>query len=226
MDIKHKNIVYISYISELGGVETYVHEVAKKYNYLDLAVIYKEADSKQLSRLSKLCPCYKHTNQKIICNVAVINFDVSIIDYINMKAKIYCGLHCDYKFCKKFDGTEPPIHKRIYKYIALTHYIAKTFKEITGFDNIIVRSNPLTIIKEQTLLLVSATRLSPIKGKYRMQELANALDTANINYIWIVLTNDTNKLTSPNVVFLEPKLDISCILDKADYLIQLSDSEG
>ena len=29
--IEHENIIYISYISEIGGVETFAYELAKKY---------------------------------------------------------------------------------------------------------------------------------------------------------------------------------------------------
>ena len=39
--IKHTNIIYMPTISALGGIETYVYELVKKYDYLDIAVVSK-----------------------------------------------------------------------------------------------------------------------------------------------------------------------------------------
>lgn len=76
------------------------------------------------------------------------------------------------------------------------------------------------------IILVSATRLSPIKGKNRMKKLAKALDEAKINYVWYIFTNDTNAIESPNVIYMKPRLDVSKWICQADYLVQLSDTEA
>lgn len=85
----------------------------------------------------------------------------------------------------------------------------------------------MTIEKEpKKLILLSATRLSPIKGKERMIKLANALDLAGINYVWYIFTNDTNAINSLNVIYCKPRLDIGYWFDIADFVIQLSDTEA
>lgn len=81
-------------------------------------------------------------------------------------------------------------------------------------------------IDKHPLMLVSATRLSRIKGKNRMIKLANALDRAEIDYIWYVFTDDTNAIDSPNVFYMKPRLDVYKWLAHADYLVQLSDTEA
>lgn len=83
--IEHNNIIYIKDFSEIGGVETFTYEMAKKYRNLDIAVVCKTAHPTQLERVRKLCPAYLHTNQKIKCKVAIINYDTSIIDFIDEK---------------------------------------------------------------------------------------------------------------------------------------------
>lgn len=222
--IKHSNIVYMSYISEIGGVETFVYEMVKKYKNLDIAVVYKQANNKQLERLNKYCRCYKHTNQIIECDVAIINYDVSIVDFISENAKIYQVVHGDYE--NKAYTMKPPTHERIYKYITITNYLFESFKGITRKDNVMMSYNPLTLEENKKLVLFSATRLSPIKGKSRMIRLANELDKQGIDYIWYIFTNDDKAIPNENVIYMKPRLDVSYWLKQADYLVQLSDTEA
>ena len=223
--IQHENIIYIKDFSQLGGVETFTYELAKKYKDLDIAVVYKTAHESQLKRVRQFCRTYQHTNQKIKCKVAVINYDVSIIDYICEDAEIYQAIHADYE--NPAYKEKPPIHERIYKYLGITKHIVESFRRITGLNNVELCYNPLTIEESASLItIVSATRLSIVKGKDRMIRLARALDNADINYIWYVFTNDTNAIDSPNVIFMKPRLDVSKWIEKATYLCQLSDTEA
>lgn len=222
--IKHSNIIYLNYISEIGGVETFVYEMVKKYKDLDIAVVYKQGNNKQLERLKKYCRCYKHTNEEIECDVAIINYDISIIDFIKENAKIYQVVHGDYE--NKSYTMKPPTHERIYKYITITNYLFDSFKKITGRENVIMSYNPLTLEDNKKLVLFSATRLSPIKGKSRMIRLANELDKQRIDYIWYIFTNDEKAIPNENVIYMKPRLDVSYWLKQADYLVQLSDTEA
>ena len=223
--IKHKNILWIGYICEIGGVETFIYEMVKKYKDLDIAVVCKDGDNAQIERLKKYCRVYKHKNEKIECEVAIINYDTSIIDYICEDAKIYQVIHADYG--NKVSRMTPTTHNRIYQYIAITQQCYDSFKKLTNKDNIILSYNPLTIEKEkEKLVLVSATRLTHEKGKNRMIMLANELDKQGIDYIWYIFTNDKKEINNENVIYMKPRLDISHWLKQADYLVQLSDTEG
>lgn len=222
--IKNKNILYVKDITEIGGVETFLYEMVKKYNNLDIGIVYKTADKNQLNRLRKYCRTYKHNGEKIECDVAIINYDTSIIDYINQDAKIYQVIHGDYE--NKAYTIEPPTHERIYKYITITNYLFDSFKKITGRENVIMSYNPLTLEDNKKLVLFSATRLSPIKGKSRMIRLANELDKQRIDYIWYIFTNDEKAIPNENVIYMKPRLDVSYWLKQADYLVQLSDTEA
>lgn len=222
--IKHNNIIYIRDFSELGGVETFTFEMIKKYKDLDIAVVYVTAHDSQLERLKPYCKTYKHIGQKIDCKVAIINYDISIIDFITEKAKIYQVVHGDYSH--EAYTWKPPTHDRITKYIAVTKYVADNFKRITGLTNVTYNYNPLTIDDKPYLKLVSATRLSKIKGKERMIRLANCLSNNNIDFIWYVFTNDRDSINNPNVIFMKTRRDVDKWIRDSDYLIQLSDTEA
>lgn len=232
MSIIHENIIYVKDISEIGGVETYTYEMVKKYKDLDIAVVYKTAHPNQLKRIKKYCPAYQHTDENIICKVAIINYDTSIIDYItkdiwkeNAKENegIYQTVHADYE--NPAYTWRPPTDKRIKSYIAITKHIEQSFKKLVDVDNVIQGYNPIVDEPDNKIVLVSATRLSRIKGKDRMIKLANALDRYGINYVWYIFTNDTNAIKNDNIIYMKPRLDVRHWIKRADYLAQLSDTE-
>lgn len=228
--IEHSNIIYMPNISALGGIETYVYEMVKKYKDLDIAVVSKHCDSKQAQRIRKYCKLYIHKNEIIKCDVAIINYDTSIIPFIVEGAKIYETIHGDYSNRAIYNFL-PPTDDRITGYIAITKYLQGKVKELINKDNVIMSYNPLTIENNgKPLILVSATRLHKNKGLKRMQALMQALDRRRINYIWYIFTGDiqdsNNLLTSPNVIILPSRLDVYRWIDQADYVVLLSDSEA
>ena len=117
-------------------------------------------------------------------------------------------------------------HPKIKKVFGITQYICDTLKTNFGVDAELCY-NPLMLEpKQKRLTLISATRLSAIKGGKRMKALADALDFAGINYVWYVFTNDNDCINSDNVIFMQPRLDVNKWIAEADYLVQLSDTEA
>ena len=224
--IQHDNIFYVADINIIGGVETFLWELVKKYKKYDIAVVYRTGYDVQINRLKKYCMVYRHINQRIKCKTAIINYDVSIINFIDEGAKIYQVIHGDYS--NPVYTWKPLTHPRVDKYICITEYMLSTFYKVSGCNNTMLSYNPLSVDDEEDdlLILVSATRLTKIKGKDRMIALANALDSAGVKYIWYVFTNDANAINNPNVVYMKPRLDVRRWIKKADYVIQLSDTEA
>lgn len=224
--MKYSNIFYIGNLQEIGGVETYLYEIAKKYGDLDITIVYKIADEKQLERMKKKVRCVKYKEQVIECELAFFNYDISIIENVNAKKKIEI-IHADYIE----QNIIPHIHPDIDEYYGVSEIACKSFTELTGIKCELLR-NPLTIDEEDSkrvLFLVSATRLSKGKGKERMIKLANELSKKNIPFLWLIFTNDTNAISNQNVIYMKPRLDvrpyINAIKGKG-YGVQVSDSEG
>lgn len=226
--IKHDNIIYARNINAIGGVETYVYELAKKYQDYDIAVVCKTIAPQQLERLKKICRVYIHTDQKIECKVIITNWDTSIINYVNDEAKVYTGLHTDYSHPSQ--GCVPKDYPRI-TYLGITQYSKEKFEELTGIKRTILCRNPLSIEKEEKpLILVSATRLTKEKGGKRMLALANELDRQGIKYIWFIFTTDEYKNNpvweNKNIIHLDNRLDLGYFYEMADWYIQFSEVEG
>ena len=224
--IDHANVFYANDIYKIGGVETYLYEMVKKYKDLDICVCYKSADKNQLKRLKKYCPVYKvDGNTKIKCKIGIINYDMSILDQF-VEGDIYQTIHGDYSnpHYKRL-GIKVPTDERLKGYIGITKYSAKVFEELTG-NTPILSYNPLSIEKyEKPLVLLSTIRLRPEKGLGRMEALAKELDRQNIKYIWYIFSDDNWKQDNPNIICLPPRLDLDYFMEQADYLVHLSDTE-
>lgn len=224
--IESKNIFYVSNFNVIGGVETFIYELAKKYNDYDITVVYKTGDDKQISRLRKLVKVVKFNNQKFKCKKAFFNYETNIIDYIEADEYIQI-IHAMFKT----QGLRPNINPKITKYLCVSEKAGQEWEELTGVKPMLCR-NPLLITddeKQPTIYLISATRLTKEKGKNRMIKLAEELDKSGINYLWLVFTNDTDAINNPNVVYMKPRLNIRPFIASIKgkgYGVQLSDCEG
>ena len=216
-----KNIFYFNTIATIGGIETFLYQLSKKYAKNDITIYYKTGNEEQIKRLKEYVRVKRYSGERIECDKAFFNFNLDIID--NVVAKEYIQiLHGDYKAL----GVPLQIHPKITKYIAVSEVVKKSFEEAYGITAEVVY-NPLTIEKPKKMLnLISATRLSSEKGKQRIERFAEILDENGIPYQWLIFTNDTKGINNPNIIYMKPRLDLTNYIANADYLVQLSDSEG
>lgn len=225
--IKHTNVLYANDLHMIGGVETYLYEMVKKYHKLDICVCYKTGDKNQIQRLKKLVPVYRvDENTKIFCKVAIINYDTSIIDQI-VEGDVYQTIHGDYSN-PHYQALGIAVHTddRLKGYITITHYSEKSFEKLTGIKPMF-SYNPLSIEEEseKPIILLSALRLRPEKGTERMKLLINALNKYNVNYLWYIFADEQWDVDDSHLVFIKPRLDLGYFMEQADYLVQLSDTE-
>ena len=221
-EVKYKNVFYFADINAIGGVETMFWNLARKYGKShDILILYRTADPAQLERLSKFVHVKKYYGQPIKCERAFFNFNTDPIETI--EADEYSViLHSDYHARKIY----PPEHRKITRYIGVSNHVSATAHDISGHD-VETCYNPIIVDKPRKVLhLVSATRLTVEKGKNRMKKLADALTNAGIPFIWTVFTNDLVPIDNPNVIYMKPCLTVTDYIADADYLVQLSDTEG
>jgi len=230
--INLKNILYFKVISKIGGTEQFLYEIAKKYKNYDITVFYDQADTVQLKRLKKYVRCKKHIKgEKIICDKAFLNFNLDMIEDITAK-EYYFVSHANYEEL----GYKPPIeNEKLTHFIGVSHFSANKLdeygKKLGKEIKTISCYNPLTLEpKEKVITLVSACRLDDeVKGGGRTLKLIEALDKYckenGRHYIWLIFTNPNVKIkpTSPNVVLMQPRIDVRPYIANADYVLQLSD---
>ena len=221
-EVIYKNVFYFAEINQIGGVETMFWNLARKYGKdYDILIMYRSADEKQLERLRKYVHVQRYMGQPIRCEKAFFNFDISPIETVEAD-EYNVILHSDYHARK----LHIPENAKITRYIGVSKHVAQTANDC--FDcGAETCYNPIVIDKPRKVLhLVSATRLTVEKGKHRMQILADALTKADIPFIWTVFTNDIVPIDNPNVCYMKPNLCVTDYIADADYLVQLSDTEG
>ena len=220
--MKYTNVFYVPHFNIIGGIETYIYELVKKYKDIDITVVYSDptSDAKQLNRIRKYARVIKVGNEPIKCERLFVmyrcNLDFFEADYIIQIT------HADYKA----QNLTPNLDTRINEHYGVSKAVAETYEEISGLETKVCY-NPLTIDKPKKVLkLISATRLTKEKGKDRMIILANELTKQNIPFLWLIFTNDKNAIDNPNVIYMQPRLDIRDFIANSDYLVQLSDTEA
>lgn len=227
-DTQFTNVFYQGHINSIGGVETFLYELARlSYkHHRDFTVIYKNGDSEQLSRLRKYCRVLHidRVPKPIVCKRAFFNWDTEPI--LQFKAEEYYQIiHADFKHKSMSDYKIKAPGVKV-KRFAVSENSAKSFRELSGED-IGVLYNPICIDKEpKVMTLVSAQRFTAEKGESRVAKLIRGLDGAKIPYVFHIFSNKKIGVESPNVVYHEPTLDIRQWLQYADYTVLLSDTEG
>ena len=218
-----KNVIYFPSFHVVGGVETYCYEMALKFgNYYDITIVYKQGDPKQMQRLREVTRVVKfHDGDKIVCDVFMFGWGWDILDSVEAKEYVQT-YHADFKA----RGIAPCMDKRVTKRFGVAENTTVSIREHFPVE-VSTMYNPYTVKKPRKVLhLISATRLSPDKGYNRMLKLAEALEKADIPYLWTIYTDQPKDTGHPGMVCLKPRLDILDFIANADYLVQLSDSEG
>ncbi len=217
--IEYKNIFYIFDINTIGGVEQFLYYLAKIYQ--NLTVIYSQGDIKQIERLEKIIPTIKYRNQQIKCKRAFFSYDTDQVDWFEAEEYLQI-IH----YTPKSRGIKPHINPKITKYIGVSKVVCDEFEAMTGIKPELIY-NPIKIDEsDKTLLIVSATRLTGEKGRENIVSIGEKLNKNGRPYIWLVFTNSKEYMDNPNIVFVEPTLNIIPYLKKADIVAQVSPSEA
>lgn len=219
--IEHANIIYMPNISPLGGIETYVYEMVKRYKDRDIAVVCKKVDLKQRRRIQKYAPVYVHKGEHIKCKTCLINYDQSILDYV--EGDVYQVFHADYS--SPIYEEKPKPDPRIKGYIAITKYLQRKMSDLLGVE-VMMSYNPLEVEDEDFITIVTASRLHKNKGPELMQKFIDEMERQGIKYVWYVITCDKDVVKGKNVVFIDNRLDVAKWTSKATYGALFSKSEA
>jgi glycosyltransferase involved in cell wall biosynthesis len=225
MDIKGKIVIYRSYLSMLGGIETAIYNLCKTlHKDYNITFMYDTADINQLFRLKKLVKCVKYDNQKIHCDKFIMyGFNpTKILDNVTSK-EIIQQICCDIKGV----NLATQVDCRVTKIFADSKNSADVFNQT--YPNLKcdvlhnVFSNPE---RKRVLRLMTASRLSWEKGYDRMKKMAKRMNELKMPFTWDVFTNDKPNEDIDGMYFRKPRLDIADYMSSYDYGIQLSETES
>ena len=237
--------IYISNYNSIGGVERFVENfvkrIAKHYN---ITLLFDWVENNDLLfEISDYCNIQKIDKSKVYNFDYFINstaWGFSPYDNINAK-KVVQVVHADYRHVMANWNFKYAKHAKTTHHVCVGKIVKEAFKEATPYKcdavihNLLDNSiKPEKKQKNKILTLITVSRISGEKGFKRMLQLADLLELKNISYIWNVYgnvqTNYSNQIVS---TFKNTKVSFKGIIrnplpeiNKADYLVQLSDTEG
>ena len=212
--------LFINYLHVIGGIETFIYHFSQIYPNITLLVgsIHVE----QRKRLSKVCKVVDYKQQNVyFCKTLIM---LRILDSIPANIKYNRSIRMCHG-CR----TNPNWHiKQDSDFIVNVSEISKeTFGKEA--EKSMVIHNPIIKTEKKALILVSATRIpAPDKGanEQRMRTLADRLNEADIPFIWFNFSDGQINNAPRGMINLKPEMDIQPYIARADYLVQLSDSEA
>ena len=219
---KAQVVLYVGVTYKIGGIETFLYNFVNQLsNLYDIMVVYDQMDPDRIMRLIEIVPVIKNNpNIMIECDTLIVNrIWERVPENIQYKqiVQMVHGCKCDNPWKIPEDRD---------KIVC----VSKTVKESFGYETkraTVIHNMTYPETPNKALILVSATRLdTDEKGEERIRQLAELMDMQGIPYIWMYFSNKTLRNASPNLVKMDPRINILDYVARADYLVQLSNSEA
>lgn len=218
-------VIYIGNSQAIGGVETFIYNFCKQmHKYYDIMVIFSEhMDALQIMRLAEMVPVIRNPMKTIICDT-VINQRITddIPSNIRYGKKVQMCHTCQMAAAGKYHYT---IKKGWDELVFVSQVAAESFKDQAEkyrvIPNLTEEEKP-----KKTLMLLSAQRMTYEKGEQRIIQLAKKMHKEGIPFLWLIFTYEPLKEMVPGIVIIKPTLDIRSYMERANYIVALSDIEA
>jgi len=242
-----KLIMYSAVQNKIGGVEKFNINFCKRMSkYFDITFVCDGGDKESLDKVRKYATVFIHNGREIEGDICLYSTSWGDIKETQIKAKKYIQItHADltqYKMSNYFN------YKRRYNvthHVSVGNNVAEALKTEYGhkstviynlLDNEIKFKRSKKETKTDVLKLITLSRISPEKGFERMIRLCEILRKKHKKFTWDVYGNNldddyTRKIIKEmnyfeEVTFKGVKLDLTQEVRDADYLVQLSNTEG
>ena len=217
-------ILFIRYLHEIGGIETFVYQFAKlMHKDYDIALVVETIDEPKKKRLQeyiRVIPYHRKSTYK--CDTLVM---LRVLDKMPRNVAYNQSVQMCHA-CKTNNLWHIPQWSR---YIVNVSQASKDSFGPEAKAGIVIH-NPIEKNEKKALILVSATRIpAPDKGmayEARMKLLADMLNEAEIPFVWFNFSEGQLTNAPAGMVNMGMRQDITPYIARADYLVQLSDSEA
>jgi len=216
--VDRKMIIYYDSFHIIGGIETWIYNLATMYEF---TVMYRRAYDNQIKRLEDIgCECIKYVGQPVKCDTLIFTLVGHLPNIEARNRKLF--IHGEYRTMEEI-GTIPK-HDEIY---AVSEYVGQLFEKVTGIK-CKTMYNPVVVNKEEIkpIIIGVFSRLSAEKGKERTKILIDKLVEKNKPFLIIIFTDLPFEYDDKRVIFIDPTLNIHGWMSICTYICQLSDREA
>ena len=241
-----KIIIYISNWNLIGGVETFTKNFGKRISkYHDVTLMYDNvANSSLITEMQDYCIVEKlNHKQRYSCDIFISASAWGKSAFDNIDAKSYVQMvHADYRVVISGWAFKYHKHAKTTHHVCVGEIVKEAFEQVTPYKSDAVIHNLLDNtqeyekkVKNKVLTFTTCSRLSGEKGFDRMLVMANQMDSLEMPYVWNIYGDDSHSFgkgllrkfeACKNVFFKGITTEPFKEINKADYLVQLSDTEG
>lgn len=130
------NAYYFRHLNKIGGIESHLRYLAKKYaGKYDITVFYQTADVQQLENLRKYVRTVQLKKSDFVkCRKLFCCFNREILSQCQAERK-YLVLHGDYKDMVQRGQLMPsslPVDDRVDEYLGVSQLVCDSWHELTG----------------------------------------------------------------------------------------------
>lgn len=232
-------ILYQAHQNVVGGVETFninfCKRMSKHYNIL---FVCDSGDPEKLREIKKYVDVVVYDEQFFEADIVIYSSAWGKRPEEHFKAKKYVQMvHADFNGLEKHWNFNYKKTPKVTEHWGGGETIARTFKERYGEDcKVVPYLLDDTIKPERVLRLITLSRIAKEKGFLRVVKLAKLLKENGKPFNWDIwgggldqgyVNNIKNQLKDiPEVSFRGEGKNLHSFVADADYLVQLSDTEG
>ena len=217
--IKRDTIVYYSAFHSIGGIETWIYNLGKKYEF---TVVYDRANEEQIKKLNDIgIETIWDVGQSIECDTLISCMFGNPDKIIAKKRKLFVhGIYSnpnDIKVMPKYDD--------IY---AVSDVAGKAFEDVFKIKTKTLY-NPIDVeIKEKPLIFGVFSRTSKEKGIERVKYLINKLIEKNKLFLMLLFTDKPVEYGAQDdrVIQMKPTSQSTAWISICDYICVLSGTEA
>lgn len=214
--------IFCEYCATVGGISSAIYNFCYYMRkYYDTMVLYEHMDERQVKKLSRIVDTRKwNPDRPVVCDTLILN---------RLTDKVYANI--TYKQSVQICHACYQINFRIPQDRDILINVSKAAKDSWSqeAEKGIVIHNMSLVNSDKCLLLVSATRVNTIdKGQndQRMRRLAEMLEKADIKYLWLNFADGSLRDMPKSFINMPATENVQPYIEKADYLVQLSDAEA
>lgn len=230
---KTKILLYHSYLSEIGGTDTFVYNFCYLFhNDYDITLLYCGGKRTRINLMKKLVKLERYNENKEYNTDIYIRNSVWGIIPTNILFKYAIEIrHADYKVLLEQDLLYKQYKPSNIKHIVgVSKHVSKMSKQVLGDDPKTFYNPILPVMKTNKVYhFISFMRINKNKGLERMNIFYNKLKEANISFEWNIFTNSNYKSNVDEIHFWKARVGIENYIDylvDSDFTVLLSDSEG
>ena len=233
-----RRLIYNYDLYKIGGTETFLYNFCKYYKNKNIIVMYRSAKPEYIELLHEFVElCKDDGKTHYNCDVLIMGnyFASEIYPRVEAKHK-YQMIHADYSGMKQAGWPIQFSRPKDVQLISVSDTAAEGMKHEFGYNSV-VNYNILDkdLANEKPIIFITLSRATREKGIHRIIKLCELFKKYNKKFLWLLCgtiaeqsENEIKKklMEIPEVVLIAPSPNNKALINTANYLVQLSDTES